>query len=323
MKKIILISFILFVNFSWAGDKVGNGGGLWTCFTKDKEISHGVLVDLYEAKVEFGLNIPADEQSRPMDIVKKKADLLRFRDTYLYSIFSPEVDNVMQKIRLVSSELVVVDDALFRLKPHYSTCSMPWEYVQFANFTNLGQVLIREDLWNSSAISALDKAALVWHEAIYAWLRKERGDSDSVRARMIVGLIFSDMESSQFKNRIAKILKENQQPQPRPEDRWICLVENKHTSNWYGGYGINKLEASGNAKSSCQKEEYEFFCQDQNLRCEEIISESINNVCQVENHLHQKTYIGKGRNRLEAAFGALKACQAQPDSVSCSEPICQ
>jgi len=207
MKFVVVLIFSLFACKSFAQDKIGNGGGVWACVEPDQSISSGMLVDLFEARNEFGLNTPSLQGSDPLKLAQDKADFLATQWPARGAAWATILANTLQRIHFVNSDLIVVDDALVRTKPQASQgCAQGWQYVQFANFTNQGSVLIRQDIWSGDKIPVLDKTALIWHEVIYRWLRETQGDKNSVRARMIVGLLFSDLSLDEVKTRIEKVL---------------------------------------------------------------------------------------------------------------------
>jgi hypothetical protein len=144
---------------AFAGDKVGNGGGLWTCFNPDLTVQRAVLVDFYEAQNEFSWSLVAPSATDPLVIVDQLNGSLRDSLPDYAARWSEILSDVKSKIHFTDSELQVVDDSLYRIKPLPSLCRTGWQYVQFANYEPFHIVQIRQDLWDSPAVSALDKAA--------------------------------------------------------------------------------------------------------------------------------------------------------------------
>lgn len=324
MFKIILTMIILInVQFVQAGDKVGNGGGLWTC-TANQIFQHGMLVDLYEAEEEFSLQLISISQTDPMKIVEERN--LYFKQNlpaYFYNWDKVLTDSI-KKIHYVSAELTIVDDSLFRVKPLSTTCSSGWIYTQFANYTIQDQILIRADLWNSANVNPLHKAALIWHEVIYSWLRDQYQDTDSVRARQIVGLLFSTLPPQEMISRIEKVLS----PLPTNPNQpiWFCTIKNNYNSFYFGDYGLIQLEATTKVTQKCQNAPHSPLCDEYGISCEEISKQSVQKVCQLKNYQNNKTYLGKGRNQLEAEFKTREQCQTDVTTspVHCGNPVvCQ
>lgn len=332
MYKLAVLLVSLFVTAeSFAGDKIGNGGGLWTCSYNNK-VQEAVLVDLYEATEEFGLTLISYIDNDPKAIAKERASFIHTRLPEYAPKLIPLWLTAQLKMRMVNSELIVVDDALFRIKPPKSSCIYGWNYTQFANFTNQDQILIREDLWNSENVNAIDKAALIWHEIIYKWLRDEYKDKDSVRARQIVGLLFSTNSAQDINNEIRKILStvpSNPNPsepvKPVPvEPLWMCQAYNAHTSKYFADYGSSQLEASTQTLQKCQSAENGFFCDQKVDKCEEISTDQKRFACQNKNPHTSKVYLGKGRFLLEAEYKAREACQNEANFFFCEKSVtCQ
>lgn len=332
MKFLVLTAALLSSAISFAGDKVGNGGGLWACMAPNQTLLKGMLVDLYEADVEFGLKQIVTAETNPINIAKE-------RETYVMNSLPPvyargwarAMVDVMGKLRMVNAELEKVDDALFRMRPHSSTCvGGTWSYVQFANFTHLGHILVREDLWNSPVIASVDKAALLWHEAIYSWLRKTAGDKDSVRTRQIVGIIFSQLSAQEMAAEIDIVLRQSTNPTeppppttppPAPRTMWVCEMLNRMNQKWYGGYGLSEPIAAAASLEACGKREDSIHCDDFGRQCDSFVESAPYAItCTVVNYHLGSKFAKTGRSTVEARFNARDACQkaARQDSVHCS-----
>lgn len=328
MTKIAILFIVVFLSLNTfadgrleRGDKVGNGGGLWVC-SSNRELQKALLIDLYEAEEEFGLSLISYLEADPMKIVRERSEFIRLELAAYSAAWNRILAESLSKIRMINSELIVVDDALFRVKPPKNSCDQEWQYVQFANYTNQNQILIRKDLWESPKIAASHKAALIWHEVIYKWLREHYRDSNSVRARQIVGLLFSTLPASVIQDQVAKILTQIQpSPEPLPEAKlWICMVNNKHTSTYFAGRGTSQMAAKSQALNNCQTAEEGFFCS-KKIECEEIVKSHNQHFCQIENRHIGQVYWGEGRSPLEAEFNARSRCQDTPEKFFCSTEV--
>lgn len=308
MKLVIFCFSILLVTKSFAGDKIGNGGGLWACGSQD-QIQTATLVDFYEAVQQFDLNLPVPQDTSAFNIVDSVNLNLQSKLPDYATKWSQILADVKTKIRYVNSELVVVNDALYILRPLGSLCRTGWNYVQFANYTNYNEVLIRQDLWNSTVISAVDKAGLIWHEVIYRWMREEFGDTDSVRARHIVGLIFSDLDSVKLRNSLQQVLAPSVSPKP-DQPVWICLTMNSMNYKYFFEYGTNELMTKSQVIQSCQIGSPDFpnQCDDFQSRCGSFTESAQKYTCSVKNLLDNKNYAETGRSLFEAEAKARKAC---------------
>lgn len=328
MSQVIIFTVTLFTSLQlWAGDKIGNGGGLWTC-SQNHSLQIGVLVDLYEAQEEFGLNLISSFENDPMRIVQERSDFARLNLPEYSAHWNQLLAESAKKIRLVNSELIIIDDALFRIKPSPASCQNGWTYTQFANYTNMDQILIRQDLWNSPAVQTTHKAALIWHEVIYKWLRDKYNDKDSTRTRQIVGYLFSTTSPAEIRLRINQILAAHTQPPPpgpvpppTQPNMWMCMTSNRQNSTFFADYGFSKLEAQSKTDQKCKMAADGFFCEDRGTTCEEITQPHNKFTCQIGNRHISQIYFGSGRTRLEAEFKARDACQQTPEKFFCDSTV--
>ncbi|MCO4753513.1 MAG: formylglycine-generating enzyme family protein [Bacteriovoracaceae bacterium] len=188
---------------------VGNGGGAWVCHNDDQTqtIRWARLVDLYEAEKEFGLSVKKFGSYGYKEIVDLQKSRLLEIDKGFFESALPYFGAVEKKIKEVDGDLEVIDDALYRMKPSYRKClGGEVRYTQLANYTNYETILVSEYLFNSSKLSEVDKAALIVHEALYAYFRDLFKDSDSVRTRKVVGYLFSELENDEVFQKYIEIL---------------------------------------------------------------------------------------------------------------------
>lgn len=320
MSKIIFSSLIfLTAAISVAGDKVGNGGGLWTC-SSNKQLTQGMLVDLYEAEEEFSLELILSYELDPMKIVSERYDFINNNLPQYFYQWDEKLSESLKKIHFVKSELTIVDDSLYRVKPLSSTCSEGWVYTQFANFTNQDQILIREDLWANQLITSVHKAALVWHEVIYAWLREQFQDKDSVRARQIVGIVFSKLSASEMSSKIDNVLNSSSHQPNQPY--WVCMIKNNFTFKYFSSYGLNQLEASTKAIQKCNENgPSNYNCDEYSVKCDQILNQNTQVACRLKNFLTNKSYLSKGLISLEAEYKVRELCQNDGIAVHCDHPV--
>ncbi|HWU42740.1 MAG TPA: hypothetical protein VN132_04850 [Bdellovibrio sp.] len=315
-KFILLISILLSALTASAGDKIGNGGGAWTC-TENSQIKQAYLVDLYEGVTQFDLHLIEPSSQDPMEIVEQINSTLSSRIPQYAARWSAILADVKTRLHFVNAELEVIDDSLYLMRP-LGSCSTRWEYTQFANYTNYNDVLIRQDLWQSNALSALDKAGLIWHEVIYRWMREDFKDQNSVRARFIVGVLFSNLPAEIAQKKVAEKLKDSPPP---PQSQWICLVRNDYTNKFFYDYGANQLLAKGQTIKACQKEDFAIHCNEYNMQCDQILPNLPNVTCAVRNDYTAKVFTETGRSRLEAEAKARKACSDAEGEVHCEMNI--
>ncbi len=319
-----LICGILLVPPSWAGDKVGNGGGIWACSTPATEpFAKGFLVDLFEAREEFQLSVP-ERQGSVDEIVNE-----RLRWTYialpeLAPSWEVSLGQVREALRLYDHILENTNDALLRSRPSPATCPEgEWTYLQMANFTEFGFLLVRRDLWEADSLSNTDRAALLFHEAIYKWLRQTHNDVTSVRTRTLVGHLFADLPAETLKAFVAERLA----TEVDPLERITCTYTNRHHSAIYLGYGETTLAAKTRVRELCRadSETGGAFCSVDEPYCEPTLSDRTW-TCQVKNRHESTEFLGKGRSRSESLYQARIACeQKHGRNIFCfsGEELCE
>lgn len=213
MRLGLILSILFMSAVSSAGDKIGNGGGIWACYSAQGELLHGMLVDLYEAEAEFQLTTIKNFDFDVLQLIHKRGAIVSGLKKGRQLLQT--MDEVLRNDKYVNVELALVNDAFYRVIPPATSCAEgKWKYTQFANYTAFGTVLVREDLWHSDTIPVVDKAALFWHEAIYRWLRLEQGDLDSIRTRQAVGILFSDLPTEEIQKRLDAVLDLQHPPTP-------------------------------------------------------------------------------------------------------------
>lgn len=204
--KIGIIAFMaLYTASAFAGGDtgVGNGGGVWTCRSKGThELRWVQLVDLFEARNEFQLNIPFKgdlSMEALIDAVERKI----FRaDKDYYAAFEEHLDGVRARIKFIDdTELTVINDSLYRGKPAPETCKRgDITYEQLGNYTTDDRLIVDNRLWTNPLFKEVDKAAFYVHEALYSLLRQKESVTDSTKARKIVGYLFSDKPVAEYQH---------------------------------------------------------------------------------------------------------------------------
>lgn len=218
MKFLILSSTLILSINAWAGTETnsGNGGGVWVCQNSDalRTIRWLSLVDFYEGRNEseafYGtqLEIPEIKGRNYLEIVGQIM-IHRLRGVHegLYKVVNAELDKVKANMVMVTSDLAIVDDALYRIRPSQRECRNGIiSYLQLANYTSYGKILVQKNIFEDPRFGETDKAALLIHEAVYAALRKRKDDKNSVRARQIVALLFSTITQDELNRSIRAVL---------------------------------------------------------------------------------------------------------------------
>lgn len=222
--SLLLMAFAASVH---AGEgAVGNGGGTWVCREQNGDVRWVKLVDLFEAQGEFGLTL-AQLQGKYEDIVDQTYLRLyranpKFAEAVLKRLDELNYLRPSNDVIWTDDTLSVIDDSLYRLKPSVRKCTggllgsdpksgepmIP--YGQVVNFKNDGKLLVQSELFNN--LTETEKAALVYHEAIYALRRDVAGDKNSVSTRRIIGLLFSTLSTEELKRELQAIVPDSVVP---------------------------------------------------------------------------------------------------------------
>ena len=195
---------------AWAGTRVGNGGAGWLCrdhaTMKPRWLT---LVDLFEARTEYGLTIPDSAETDPWKILDAKLVFIRAHVPRLAALLTADAGYLRSALHVLppESQLQEIGDGQIRVRPSPSTCEDGYlYYFQLANFTHDGRLLVNGEMWASDVFAPLDRAGLLTHELVYKALRDRCGDRSSSRARAIVGLLFSDLEAARIAAKVDVVL---------------------------------------------------------------------------------------------------------------------
>lgn len=157
----------------------GGGGKSIVCRDSSNAIISAEVLDLYEGRVMFGLNIPETLEPKE-DQIRNALNRIPISSRGTIELYVDQVQKNM-KITPAGTQLLPIDDSSEVLAPQ--GCSAE----QAANYYNDRLILISGDIWGS--LSETGKAALVLHEAIYASNRLV-GATNSRQSRLAVAHIF-------------------------------------------------------------------------------------------------------------------------------------
>jgi hypothetical protein len=173
---------------------VGNGGGAFIC----PDQSQSEFLDLYEAR-RGSLNIVAS--SSPVDQQIQKAFARLSRNPAVYQA-------VLKSYEIVKNAPTT---------PPPTGLQLAWpadeknRYIK-AGCEALGVMIFHDDTlaMDQDAISLAilpntDQAAAWVHEAVYRFLRVTQDDTDSIRARAIIGHLFSDESDDQVASALDRL----------------------------------------------------------------------------------------------------------------------
>lgn len=210
MIKVFNVLVVLFLNFSLAGqgDKGGNGGGGWVCQSnQNKKVKKIELFDFFEAESLYGLKIKkySEKEASKFTDVGYQYPLTQYKiriseiDSNLFKELAPYFKYFNNNLNTIGqdAELTTVHDLNSLIKPSARWCrNGTLEPKTIINFTDEGRIYLNKELFNHKEFSITEKAGLILHEVIYAYLRDKFGDQDSVDARLIVGVIASNLSVS-------------------------------------------------------------------------------------------------------------------------------
>jgi len=208
----------------------------------------------------------------------------------------------------VNTVLESTKDFNLIMKPTPETCPQGvWKSRNIANFHEEdGKLYIDQLLWNSPALPTLDKAALLFHEAIYLWTRTYYAAPNSDKARKLTALLFSTKSPAEMKTNIAEIL--DAYPD-QPEGDILCVMRNSVRNQIYVAYGTDQSDTEFTVHERCANDPDAQFCSESSLTCEKL-SNNKRVTCQTKNSGTSKLYRSQGRSELEAQFNAHMACFA-------------
>lgn len=201
--------------------EIGNGGGAWVCREADHSIRWAELVDLFEARNEFNLTLTNFSEGLTYQEI---ADLVMRNIFRAYTEAYAPIQNGIEaheylsnsaaSVSYIDSELRVIDDSNYRIRPNPSLCvDGTLSYEQVVNYKNDGTLLVSRELFTGVGstgvpnLSSLQKAALLIHEELYAFRRSKEKDPDSTKTRRAIGFLFSNMQIPEMRNTLFELFK--------------------------------------------------------------------------------------------------------------------
>lgn len=184
MKNFFLIILLSVSPYANAGAISGGGGKAVVCRDANGEITSAQTLDLYEGRTFYGLNIPESDKLMKATHIQRALAAIPPSSRGLIEAYTGIVQSGMRIS--YGMELEPIDDALLIGVP--KGCKAE----QAANYFNDKQILVNGDIWDK--MPAIEQAALILHEAIYATARLT-GAKDSQRSRHVVASLFDSATS--------------------------------------------------------------------------------------------------------------------------------
>ncbi len=222
--KLAVLATILCATTFGSEHEIGNGGGAWVCREGNRDIRWAMPVDLFEAQNEYGLTIATYPGSYTdiVDQVQQKLAVANKKLSDVMSKYLKKIDylkNNPPQVTYTTDDLQVIDDVLYRIKPNSKRCEGGViTYEQVVNYKQDDRILVQRDLFlnkNPSSppnVSEIYRAALVFHEALYAYRRDVARDRNSVMTRQMIGLIFSGISTEELRNELKKLAPNSNEP---------------------------------------------------------------------------------------------------------------
>lgn len=203
LKALTILFTIAFTTNAFAGAVSGGGGKAVVCRNPDGSIRSAEALDLWEARVIYNREIIRSERT-VAELVEEGIERLKF--SYLPGIgpWSEDGKNVIERLDLATKGLRGASPALEkaqvqRLSGVTLTNSADSFELARPSECQVEQVVQAVDrpsrfLINQEIYEALDnvnQAALILHEGLYSVLRRDHGESSSLRTRRAVGMVMA------------------------------------------------------------------------------------------------------------------------------------
>jgi len=182
ISKMAVITLLMCSTYSYAGGMEGGGGNSVVCRDTQGKAVSAEIYDLFEGRALYGY-LPkedgADYKTQARAIAKKMAE------ASWDDFFVKETERILSDVRFLPTDaaLVPVNDSDSIIKP--ANCDI----FQTAIYQPNQRVYFDSNIW--SLLTESNRAALVFHEVIYAYLRTVDWAKTSTRARQYVAFMFS------------------------------------------------------------------------------------------------------------------------------------
>ena len=193
-KKYLATTWMLMA-IAQAGDKEGNGGGSIVCRDSTGEIKKAFLLDLWEGETLplrqnglLPLSIVRDESTSVDDQINRVLNRFLQINKTAFETLVDEIWRIKREIKILSLRIEPIHDSRNFALPEIEGLTCRKE--QLASYTRENGLVVSRSIWDK--LPKTDRAALIFHEAIYKWERKHLGAKDSDHTRKIVAVAFSN-----------------------------------------------------------------------------------------------------------------------------------
>ncbi len=187
--KYIVIFFALFSEFSFAGNRVGNGGDIVFC---EKQRSYEIL-DFHEARLN-SVVVSKSKKSDPYKIVKERLELLKPLAPALHKQYTRRLKSLRSDIEFRESiDLTDVKDSLHAFLGKGCKVKQAALRLGYPKYNKGKRFVFDKGLWGK--LKANEQAGLLMHEIFYEHVFK-LGLKDSRPVRQFVAFLFSEKINS-------------------------------------------------------------------------------------------------------------------------------
>ena len=160
------------------------GGNAVVCRAKDGKIKSAELLDLFEARILYRRTVVYSKDHRDLQATRNVQPLYDANDLGFMSLTS-NLETVLRIAHVLPNGVALqpINDTFSPVLP--KNCKIE----QLAAYQINNELYIDGEIW--AHLDMTNQAALYAHEAIYKTLR-DYGATNSIRARKLVGLLFSD-----------------------------------------------------------------------------------------------------------------------------------
>jgi hypothetical protein len=197
MIGLLSLFFSSTVAFAKGGNGVGNGGSAWVCPGEWVK-----LMDLFEAETEFHYpprKFDGKSAEEISTVIFKEMELIFPKIHAEFLQLKKWKERVWTPVPRTQMQLESIPDAKYRVRPSASSCRSKIQLVQIGNRTEDGRLLVDQDILNDPLFKKDPKVLVAFeqHEMWYEFFFAHYGDLDSVRARYVVGILFSNLSEDE------------------------------------------------------------------------------------------------------------------------------
>lgn len=208
----MLFLSVVFASNLYASRK-GNGGIAWGCFEKknSQRIIWIRLADLYEIETDQAKELLSFNNHSVTDIVNFIKHRLNKIDSSLLKNIDPTIKRFLNRDFIArDAELEPTNDLENYLRPSKRSClEGEIRKIQLVNYINSNRIEVDAFFYDrvlEKNNNRVDKAALIFHEAMYTYFRKKYRHATSSITREIIGALFSTQSNLEIASRMDELL---------------------------------------------------------------------------------------------------------------------